>query len=161
MPVIAIPKPLREKLGEDAIDAFISVINNAGFDSRKDLATKDDLNALRSATKDDLRALRDEMKAFHSATKDDINALRISTKDEIKTLRDDMKAMRSEVKDEMNTLRNEFKDDILALQNWTQKEIYSLNERFTKLDGEMRLIKWMLGIMIAGILSLVLKAFFI
>lgn len=35
-----------------------------------------------------------------------------------------------------------------------------LDTRFEKLMGEMLLLKWMLGILIAGVISLVLKAFF-
>ncbi len=32
--------------------------------------------------------------------------------------------------------------------------------RFTKVEGDMALIKWMLGILLAGVASLVVKAFF-
>ena len=32
--------------------------------------------------------------------------------------------------------------------------------RFERIDGELKLNRWMLGIIIAGIMSLVLKAFF-
>jgi len=35
-----------------------------------------------------------------------------------------------------------------------------LDTRFEKLMGEMLLLKWMMGILIAGVISLVLKAFF-
>jgi len=39
----------------------------------------------------------------------------------------------------------------------TKNDIQRLEIKF---DGEMRLIRWMLGILIAGVLSLVLKTFF-
>ncbi|QWR77485.1 hypothetical protein E2O03_008220 [Candidatus Magnetomonas plexicatena] len=35
-----------------------------------------------------------------------------------------------------------------------------LIERMTKIEGELTLIKWMMGIMLAGVISLVMKAFF-
>ncbi|RIQ48476.1 DUF1640 domain-containing protein, partial [Bordetella avium] len=35
-----------------------------------------------------------------------------------------------------------------------------MNIRFAKVEGELTLLKWMLGLVIAGIASLVLKAFF-
>lgn len=35
-----------------------------------------------------------------------------------------------------------------------------LDTRFERLSGEMTLIKWMLGILLAGVTSLVLKTFF-
>ncbi|MCG6552006.1 MAG: hypothetical protein L7F77_06740 [Candidatus Magnetominusculus sp. LBB02] len=43
MSVITIPRPLREKLGDDGVDALVAVINEANFGSRNDMATKDDL----------------------------------------------------------------------------------------------------------------------
>ncbi|MBF0553626.1 MAG: hypothetical protein HQK96_03615 [Nitrospirae bacterium] len=46
MSVIAIPKPLREKLGDEATDSLIKVLNDAESTSRKDLATKEDLAKL-------------------------------------------------------------------------------------------------------------------
>ncbi|MFM8340660.1 MAG: DUF1640 domain-containing protein [Methylomonas sp.] len=37
---------------------------------------------------------------------------------------------------------------------------YRLDARFERVDGELKLIRWMLGVMLAGVMSLVLKAFF-
>lgn len=36
MPVIAIPKPLRDKLGEEATDALTEVIRSIDLEARKD-----------------------------------------------------------------------------------------------------------------------------
>ncbi|MBI5141125.1 MAG: hypothetical protein HZA20_02890 [Nitrospirae bacterium] len=36
MSVIAIPRHLREKLGDDATDAFVSVVREIDFEARKD-----------------------------------------------------------------------------------------------------------------------------
>jgi len=35
-----------------------------------------------------------------------------------------------------------------------------IDVRFERIDGELKLNRWMLGILIAGVMSLVLKAFF-
>lgn len=35
-----------------------------------------------------------------------------------------------------------------------------MENRFERLDGELRLVRWMLGIVLAGVLSLILEAFF-
>jgi len=35
-----------------------------------------------------------------------------------------------------------------------------LETRFERVDGELRLNRWMLGLMLAGVVSLILKAFF-
>ena len=45
----------------------------------------------------------------------------------------------------------------------SQKELATkgdLRQLKIEIDGELKLIKWMLGILIAGVISLVLKAFF-
>jgi hypothetical protein len=35
-----------------------------------------------------------------------------------------------------------------------------ISTRFERLDGELKLNRWMLGILMAGVMSLILKAFF-
>jgi hypothetical protein len=46
----------------------------------------------------------------------------------------------------------------------TKRDISKLRRdidvRFERLDGELKLNRWMLGILIAGVMSLVLKSFF-
>lgn len=45
----------------------------------------------------------------------------------------------------------------------SQKELATKNDLIqlkAEIDGELKLIKWMLGVVIAGIISLILKAFF-
>jgi hypothetical protein len=49
------------------------------------------------------------------------------------------------------------KEDITRLEQTTKSDLLQLK---TEIGGELKLIKWMLGILIAGVLSLVLKAFF-
>jgi hypothetical protein len=41
MAVITIPKPLREKLGEDATESFVEVLREIDLESKKDLVTKE------------------------------------------------------------------------------------------------------------------------
>ena len=45
------------------------------------------------------------------------------------------------------------KEDIAKLES-------KIIERITAMEGELKLIKWMLGILLAGVMSLILKAFF-
>jgi len=35
-----------------------------------------------------------------------------------------------------------------------------MNVRFERIDGELKLNRWMLGVLLVGVISLVLKAFF-
>ncbi|MEO5361382.1 MAG: hypothetical protein H7843_13210 [Nitrospirota bacterium] len=43
MSVITIPRSLREKLGDEASEAFVEIFNKVDSESRKELATKSDL----------------------------------------------------------------------------------------------------------------------
>ncbi|MBF0458191.1 MAG: hypothetical protein HQK99_09880 [Nitrospirae bacterium] len=124
MSVIAVPKTLREKLGDDGVDDLIAVISEVGLNN--DFIIKADINAIRQemATKADINAIRQEM-----ATKADIKAIR----------------------QEMATMAT--KEDLLKVES-------KLSERMTRIEGELTLVKWMMGIMLAGVISLVMKAFF-
>ncbi len=86
MSVIAIPRPLRERLGEDATDAFVEVIKELEIDSHRGLATKEDIALL----------------------KEDITKVIV---------------------------------------------------RIVSVESELKLIKWIMGIMLAGVISLVMKTF--
>ncbi|MBF0458157.1 MAG: hypothetical protein HQK99_09710 [Nitrospirae bacterium] len=72
MSVITIPRVLREKLGEDGVDALLTVFSEVSLNTRTDLATKSDIKDM--ATKSDLKdlatALRQEM-----ASKEDLAKL--------------------------------------------------------------------------------------
>jgi hypothetical protein len=46
MPVISIPKPLRERLGDEGTEALISVLDKLEHEIKDDLATKRDLKEL-------------------------------------------------------------------------------------------------------------------
>lgn len=52
----------------------------------------------------------------------------------------------------------------LATKEYLSRELRDLEQRidtrFERIDGELKLIRWMLGMLLAGIISLVLKAFF-
>lgn len=52
----------------------------------------------------------------------------------------------------------------LATKEYLSPEIRDIEQRidtrFERIDGELKLMRWMLGMVLAGIISLVLKAFF-
>ncbi|MBF0487033.1 MAG: hypothetical protein HQK98_02625 [Nitrospirae bacterium] len=87
--MIAIPRVLRERLGEDGVDALLTVFGDVSLSTRTDLATKSDVKDMATksdikdmATKSDLKdmatALRQEM-----ATKDGVKAEIESAKSEL------------------------------------------------------------------------------
>jgi len=49
------------------------------------------------------------------------------------------------------------KHDLTEAKNEIKAE---MNVRFERIDGELKLNRWMLGVLLAGVISLVLKAFF-
>jgi len=52
------------------------------------------------------------------------------------------------------------KGDLRELELRLDTRFGHIDTRFEKVHGEMLLLKWMLGLLIAGVASLVLKAFF-
>ncbi|MGZ5029511.1 MAG: DUF1640 domain-containing protein [Methylobacter sp.] len=52
----------------------------------------------------------------------------------------------------------------LATKEYLSRELRDVEQRidtrFERIDGELKLIRWMLGMLLAGVISLVLKAFF-
>jgi CHASE3 domain sensor protein len=49
------------------------------------------------------------------------------------------------------------KHDLTEAKNEIKSD---MNVRFERIDGELKLNRWMLGVLLAGVISLVLKAFF-
>lgn len=49
------------------------------------------------------------------------------------------------------------KHDLTEIKNEIKTD---MNVRFERIDGELKLNRWMLGVLLAGVISLVLKAFF-
>ncbi|MEQ1621634.1 MAG: hypothetical protein ABL919_09520 [Methylococcales bacterium] len=50
------------------------------------------------------------------------------------------------------------KHDLIETKNEIKAD---MNVRFERIDGELKLNRWMLGVLLAGVISLVLKAFFL
>ncbi len=58
MAVITIPKPLRDKLGDEATEGFIEVIEKVDSDARKDLATKADILQVKTELEGELKLIK-------------------------------------------------------------------------------------------------------
>jgi hypothetical protein len=48
----------------------------------------------------------------------------------------------------------------ISLDHRLKETELRIDARFERVEGELKLNRWMLGVMLAGVLSLVLKAFF-
>ncbi len=86
------------------------------------------------------------------ATKADIERLSGETKADIERLDGKITAEIAELSGEIKAVRGELKADIERLDGKITAEIAGLN-------GRINLIYWMLGVSVAGIVSLVIKAF--
>ena len=79
-----------------------------------------------------------QAKAFSTAVQESHEAADLATKGDIADLRHEIKELELRI----------------------DTRFGQIDTRFEKVHGEMLLLKWMLGLLIAGVASLVLKAFF-
>jgi len=56
--------------------------------------------------------------------------------------------------------RQALRDELSPIKADLKETEFRLDAKLTKMEGELSLLKWMLGLVIAGILALVLKAYF-
>ncbi len=127
MSVITIPRVLRDKLGEEATEAFVKVISEAGLDTRRDLATKDDLFKVETRLKENIAKVKEDVNKTELKLKEEIAKTEIRLRDEIAKVKEDSAKIREDV---------------------------------ARISGEMVLLKLMLGGMLAGMISLIVKTFF-
>ena len=88
----------------------------------------------------------------------------VKTLKEAGVLESQAKAFSTVVQESHETSELATRGDLRELETNLCHEIKELelcvDTRFEKVHGEMLLLKWMLGLLIAGVTSLVLKAFF-
>ena len=132
-------------MGTSQAEAVTETIRVAVFQG---VATKEDLDELRSGTKADIAELR-------SGTKADIAELRAEMKAEIGKLRSEMKAeigkLRSETKAEIGELRSEMKAEIGELRSEMKAEIGELRVEIQKFRADMT---WRMVVVVGGLLGL-------
>ena len=87
----------------------------------------------------------------------------VATKADIAELSGEIKEVRSELSGEIKGVRGELKAQGERLDGKITAEIAGLNGKITAeiagLNGRINLVYWMLGVSVAGIVSLVIKAF--
>ena len=118
-------------------------MNSRAFDSLKfanRLKTADippqQAEALTQALSEVLEASRDDL-----ATKAD--------------LREGLQELRAEIKE----LRTETKADMQELRAEIDKRFAAVDTRFAEFNGKFTLLQWMLGVIVAGVVTLIAKAF--
>jgi hypothetical protein len=167
MPIISIPKPLREKLGEEAVASLVEMINQFGEeikDSIIDLAEKRfevkltrESSGIRENMTVDFSALREDMAAMENRSEQKLTI-------EIAGVREDMAAMESRFEQRLTNEIAGVREDMAAMES-------RFNQRLSGEISEIRevmhshntaVIKWMFLFWIGqiGVLLGVLFTFF-
>jgi len=95
------------------------------------LATKADLRELQAQNKADLQEMRAEMREEMAALRTDLQELRAETKADVQGVKADMREMELRI-----------------------------DKKLVEMKGESMLVRWMLGLIMAGIAGLIIKTFF-
>ncbi len=91
-----------------------------------------------------------EFIASNLATKDDLKLEILATKNE---LRAEVSTVKDELKTEISTVKDELKTEISTVKDELKTEISTVK-------SDVLVLKWMMGFLLAGVGSLVIKAFF-
>ncbi|MBF0607060.1 MAG: coiled-coil domain-containing protein [Candidatus Magnetobacterium sp. LHC-1] len=152
MSVITIPRILREKLGDEAVEAFAKVISEAGLDTRRDLATKEDLFKVETRLKENITKVKEDVSKTEGRLREDIAKVKEDVNKTEGRLREEI----AKVKEDVNKTEGRLREEIAKVKEDSAK----IREDVAKISGEMVLLKLMLGGMLAGMISLIVKTFF-
>ncbi|MEO5373123.1 MAG: CCDC90 family protein [Alphaproteobacteria bacterium] len=102
-----------------------------------------------------------QAEAIAEAFKDASGEAELATKRDIERLESvfkrDIERLESATKRDIERLELATKRDIERLESATKRDIERLESAF---KAEMMVMKWMMGVLLAGVTSLILKAFF-
>ncbi|MBO8132133.1 MAG: hypothetical protein H0Z29_11620 [Candidatus Marinimicrobia bacterium] len=126
MPVVTVKKPLREKLGDDGIEALVELINEAQKETKN--------NVIQFVEEKFEKRLSEELAKVRVELTGRIEGVRTELKSEIESLR-------SEMKSEIENLRSEMKSEIEGLRTNDERIKTELIERIEKKHSDT--VKWM------------------
>ncbi len=108
MTVIAIPKSLRERLGDEGSEGLVALISAIDERARED--------SLRLLSERFERRLSEEIGKLRAEMHEEIGKLRAEMHEEIGSLRTEMGSLKAEMHDEIGKLRAEMHDEIGKLR---------------------------------------------
>lgn len=94
MAVIAVPRPLREKLGEEGTDALVTLINEAGDNNKKSVIEVVGERFERRLS-EEMSKIRGEMSSMRMDLSGEISKLRVELSGETSKLRVEMHDLRA------------------------------------------------------------------
>ncbi len=155
MAVITIPRALSDKLGEEATDALVDVISKIEPDNgkikaelTKELVTKDIFEERTNSLE---KNFNERMNSLEKNFNERMNSLE-------KHFNERTNFLEKNFNERTNSLENKM-NSFITKAEFTE-ELGKTNERITRVEGELKLMRWMMGIIIAGVVSLIMKAFF-
>ncbi len=126
----------------------------------RELATKDDLKSLRDELKHEIKTsvdtLRQEMKLSFDSIRQELKTSNDGIRQEFKTSND---ANRQDLKISNDTLRQEMRSSNDNLRHEIKESEQRFKNSIDLLRAEIVLLKWMIGVVGFGILSLVIRVF--
>lgn len=99
MPVVSVKKPLREKLGDDGVDALIELINEAQAETQKNV----------------IKIVEEK---FEKRLAEELGKIRVEIAELKSELKSDIESLRAEMKSDNERLRSETKSDKADLIKW-------------------------------------------
>jgi Skp family chaperone for outer membrane proteins len=164
MAVIAVPRALREKLGEEATDALVALINEAGEYNKQSVIevveerfgrrlseeiskVREDIGKLRGELVTEVSKLREELSAetgkLRGELATEISKLRGELVTEVSKLREELSAkageLRGELVTEVSKLREELSAETGKLRGELATEISKLRGELTAEAGKLRI----------------------
>lgn len=97
MAVIAVPRPLREKLGEEGTDALVALINEAGENNKK--------SVIEVVEERFERRLSEEMGKLRVELSGEMNQMRVELSGEMSQMRVELSGETGKLRAEMHDLR--------------------------------------------------------
>ena len=127
---------------------------------RTDLSTfkiemRSESTTFRSEVRSELHAFRLELNEFKTEVRSELNAFRLELKEFKTEMRSELNAFKSEIRSELQAFRLELKE----FQTELDKKFCSIETRFIKIEGELRLGRWMTGFLLASQLAIMFKLF--
>ncbi len=145
MAVITVPRPLREKLGEEGTDALIALINEAGENNKQ--------SVIEVVAERFERRLAEEIGKLRAEIAEAMGKLRTEVAGEISKLRVELSEETNELRAQLSEETNKLRVELSEGTNRLRAELHELRAN---------LIQWMFVFWIGqiGVLTGILFAFF-
>jgi uncharacterized protein YcgL (UPF0745 family) len=135
----------KAKFTEEQTKVILKAVESAQKDGLENLTTKQDLAKVESAMKQDLAKVE-------SAMKQDLAKVESAMKQ-------DLAKVESAMKQDLAKVESVMKQDLANVKAELKEDIHALDLKFTKLDGKVDKMQWMIGFSLALSITILVKLF--